>query len=260
MLAFRGDAAAEPLDDLTRTIESDRSEKARIAAVVALGKLGDRRSVQTLERALGDASPLVRSLAATALGHLGDAHALPALLRAVNDDSDSVRARAQAALARFRTPLRIDATEPLSTQPRKKTGSPRLHVVVKPMANTSPLARHLTARMRELVLAELATDNEISLDGEGSEGEQFIVDGSITRLVREQRGPWIEIVCEVKLTVSNGRGSLLSIVSGGATVQTARKSFRQSKERDLQIQALDHAIRGIQRDLLGFLSTQLAAK
>ena len=200
-----GRAAADQVDDLARTATEDRSEKARIAAVVALGKLADPRGEPALVRALDDPSTVVRDVAAAALRHV----------RAVRS-------------------------------PR------RLHVVVKGMAGPE---RGLSVRMRELVVHQLAAESEVSVDEGGPGG--FIVDGSIVKLSRGiLRGEWVEVTCEVKLTVSNAQGSLLSIVSGGATVQTARGSFREGMEPELQAEALDNAVRGAHQNLLAFLVRQ----
>ncbi len=224
VLVWARSAAADQVDDLARTARSDPSEKARIAAVVALGKLADPRGEPALVGALDDASPIVRKVAASALAHLREARAQPA------------RPAAPAAVP---TKARIVAHE----SPR------RLHVAVKTMAGP---ARHLSARMRDLVVRQLAAA-DVSVDDEGG---GFIVDGSIVRLARTARGPWVEVTCEVKLTVSNSRGSLLSIVSAGATVQTARGSFRQGMEPALQAEALDNAVRGAHENLLTFLVRQ----
>ena len=88
----------------------------------------------------------------------------------------------------------------------------------------------------------------------------FRTDGSITKLSREVKGPWVEVTCEVKLTVSNSRGSILSMVSGGATVQTARGAFKLGMEQEIQAEALENAVIGAQQNLLGFLVKQIASK
>src|SRR5262249_36603346 len=122
----------------------------------------------------------------------------------------------------------------------------RLHVVVKPMGSQ---------RMHDRLVAELAAERDLSVDGE-PDSEGYIVDGTITKLSRQNNGPWVEVTCEVKLTVSNGRGSLLSIVSRGATVQTARGAFRKTMEPTLQAQALDSAVHGVHQNLVTFLTRQ----
>ena len=257
-------AWADQIDSLARTLENDPSEKARIAAGLALGRRSDPRSLSAFIRALSDPSHVVRALAATALGHLGDLRAIPALEKALSDGSESVRSRAREALAllRPRPYLESDLTAgPVPTRARITPREPplrgRLHVVVKQMAVKTPAAQFLSGRMRDLVVSELASAPEVSVDGDGDSMHQFIVDGSITRLSRDESGPWTEITCEVKITISNSRGALLSIVSGGATVQTPRgSSLSRSVEEALQAEALDNAVRGAHENLYSFLMRQ----
>jgi hypothetical protein len=121
------------------------------------------------------------------------------------------------------------------------------------MALKGPQAPFLTARMHDLVVTHLASAPGVSISPPGNRAE-LVVDGSITRLTREMRGPYLEVTCEVRLTVSNAAGSLLSIVSGGATVQASRRT--QTGDGVLMAEALDNAIRGVGPNLLGFLSRQ----
>jgi HEAT repeat protein len=276
-------AWAGQIEDLARTIEKDRSEKARIAAVVTLGNLADPRGVPTLVRALADSSPVVRGVAATALGHIRDPRAIPALERALDDESEGVRTRARDALSLFKPAgrgggLRGEASSDPSDEPvltharvipreaprRGYQGGAKLYVVVKEMGGSNVRARHeLTARMKSRVIAELSGAPELTLDSQmAGDGRlaQFVVDGSITRLTRDFNGPWVEITCEVKLTVSDAKGAIRSMVSGGATVQTARGAYRKEMEPALQVEALDGAVRGAHQNLLNFLVKQIASK
>jgi hypothetical protein len=261
-------ARADQIDDLSRTLESDRSEKARIAAGLALGRRAEPRSLGPFIRALADPSPVVRGLAATALGHLGDVRAIPALERVLSDDVESVRARSRAALEKLRPAERGAAIEPMAgpmpTRARFAPKEPplrRLHVMVNQMGGKTPASHHLTARMRDLVMSQLAAAPDVALDAAGDNAHQFIVDGSITRLSRETNGPYVEVTCEVKITVSNARGSLLSIVTGGATVQTSRSAaLSRAVEESLEGDALDNAVRGAHENLYSFLLRQGAAK
>jgi hypothetical protein len=232
VLSMWGRAAADQVEDLARTAQGDRSEKARIAAVVALGKLADPRGEPALVRALDDPSPVVRDVAASALRHLRD--------------------------VRSRPPRRPPAPETVPTRASITPREPprRLHVIVKHMAGPE---RQLSTRMHDLVVQQLAAENVTIDDSGGPNG--FIVDGSITKLSRgTTRGPWVEVTCEVKLTVSNSQGSLLSIVSGGATVQTARGAYRQTMDAELQAEALDNAVRGAHQNLLTFLVRQAGVR
>lgn len=256
-----GRASADRVDELTRILDEDRGEKAKIAAAVALGNLGDARGVPALVRALADASPVVRGLAASALGHIGDERALPSLERALSDHHEGVRRRARDAIANIKRVPSPD--EPMITKARiipKET--PRIAkalVVVNAMGNRVRAGRDLSDRLHALVVQDLGTAGELTLDpGAGARLQRFVVDGSITRLSRQENGPWIEVTCEVKLTVSNARGSILSIVSGGATVQTSRQTWKVSMEPGLQVEALENAVHGAHRNLLSFLAKQVA--
>ncbi len=67
---------------------------AKVAAVSALGRLGEQIPVEPLVRALYDESDLVRAAAALALGTLRERSALEPLLQALHDPSWRVRAAA----------------------------------------------------------------------------------------------------------------------------------------------------------------------
>src|SRR5262249_45181212 len=60
--SLAGAAAADQVEDLARTAQEDRSEKARIAAVIALGRLADPRGEPALVHALDDPSVIVRDV------------------------------------------------------------------------------------------------------------------------------------------------------------------------------------------------------
>ena len=253
-------AWGDKVDELSRILDGQRGEKAKIAAAIGLGNLADARGVPALIRALSDGSPVVRSLAAGALGHIGDTIALPALERALSDENPGVRRRARDAITSIKRSPTPD--DPILTRARfipKETPRARALVVVSRMGNKTPRAgRAMSDKLHAMVVRELEHTNDVTLDpGAGARLQRFLVDGSITRLTRQENGPWIEVTCEVKLTISNGRGSILSIVSGGATVQTARGSWRLGMEAGLQEEALENAVRGAKRNLLSFLVKQV---
>jgi hypothetical protein len=257
-----GVARGDQIDTLARAANGDSSEKARIAAVVALGRLGDPRTYDPLLRALEDQSPVVRGVAASALGHLGDARAVPSLMHALDDDDARVRERAREAIAVLRAEHRPPpAAEPIPTRarfaPREAPRRRAVVVAVNRMGHKAPSSGHLVGRMHDLVVNQLATAPGVSVTPPGN-GAELVVDGAITRLSRDVRGPYLEITCEVRLTVSNASGSLLSIVSGGATVQASRNT--RTGEAILQTEALDNAVRGVQPNLLGFLARQGGAR
>ncbi len=66
----------------------------RARAALALGRIGDARAAEPLQRLLGDPDPGVRAQAAFASGILGDAALSPALEAALGDPDGAVAARA----------------------------------------------------------------------------------------------------------------------------------------------------------------------
>lgn len=262
-------ARSDRVDDLSRTLESETDEKARIAAAVALGRLADRRSVPVLMRALSDKNPVVRGIAANALGHIGDPQAIPALERAVGTEThETVRARVRDSLARLRpappkvvaraTPSRVSAKE----RPRLDRNS--VHVVVKTAVDqTRRGPREMPAKMRAQLVDLLRGSPNISVDGDGvstNGGGHFVLDASVTSIDRTTDGVWVEVSCQVRFALSTSEGRIVSIVTGGAKVQTPRQYFRPKMEKGLQMDALDNAVRGAHQNLVAFLARQVATK
>jgi hypothetical protein len=62
----------------------------------------------------------------------------------------------------------------------------------------------------------------------------------------------------VQISISNSKGKILSIVTGGATLQVPRASWRDSAERGLWQQALENAVRGAHQNLVSYMTRQLA--
>jgi HEAT repeat protein len=88
----------------------DRDAGTRGSAALALGRIGDRRAVESLILALADSDTFVRESAISALGKLGDPRSVNALCAALNDSNDFVRFDAATALGELKDPR---AVEPL---------------------------------------------------------------------------------------------------------------------------------------------------
>jgi hypothetical protein len=253
-------AHADRIDELSRTLEHSPEEKARLAAAVALGRLADGRGVPALNRALNDKSPVVRGVAATALGHIGDARAIPALERALGDANEAVRTRARDALSSLRGKPSPAPSGPSRVTPkeRPRLDEGKVRVTVKPMT-TKTASKELAKQMHAFVIAELQRSPEVSVATDGAVG-RFVIDGAITKLSRSNSGPWVEVSCEVRITISTADGRILSMVTGGATVQTPANYYRPKMDRGLHRDALENAVRGAHQNLITFLGRQLAAK
>lgn len=271
-------AHADRVDDLSVTLETDKSDKARIAAAVGLGRLADSRGVPALIRALTDENATVRGVACSALGHIGDARAIPALEKTLADESEAVRSRARDALVLLRerharesgggavdtaTSTRRRSTPKESARAAYDEAEPKLFVVVQTASNrTTNGGKPLGLKMKEVMLAALAHSPEVTLDaavGKNNKLKQFTIDGAITQLKRIESGKWVEVFCEVKITVSNEKGRMVGIVTGTATLQLAKSAYRNTMEKNLLVEAMENAVNGAHQNLLGYLARQLAS-
>ena len=268
---------------LSRTLRTAKSEKARISAAVALAKLKDKRATPALVKATRDRKKGVRAMAATALGHLGDKRAVPALKRLLSDDDEMVRRRAKAAIARLKKTkttkkskskskskskpsrrsklarVRIDAKEP----PLRRSAEPTVHVTVKSTADKSRgrvkkrTRKRRAQKMKKLMLAEIKGGDRVTGAKQVAEKlglESFEIDASIVKLDRRVRGKWVEVECEIRLTISNDRGKMISFLTGGAKVQVPKRTYRRQYLRQMRQEALENAVRNVHRDLLSFLN------
>jgi hypothetical protein len=242
-------ASADRVDDLTNALTNDPSWRVRLQAAVVIGKLHERRAVPALIRALNDQVETVRGMAAQVLGELGDPAAHAALERAKHDTSPFVRGQALVALNKLQG-------GPPPQVASRASNSKALHVEVGGIgAKTAHAPPELTARLREFITRELEHTPGLTLAGAPQNG--FLIDSSITQLSRRTTSDYVEISCEVSLVVGKlPSKAMVMMTSGGATVQTPRVGFRPDRERALQVDALEGAVRGAHENLLAFLKSQ----
>jgi HEAT repeat protein len=100
--------AAEPIHALSRN--SDESEYVRRTAVLALGKLGDKRAIKTLVPYVSDGEAHLRDQAIEALGHMGQ-EAIEQLVQGLAHRKPTVRKNVASALAKLGyRPRSLDAS------------------------------------------------------------------------------------------------------------------------------------------------------
>jgi hypothetical protein len=273
--------------ELSTTLSSSSSDKERISAVTALGRLGDKRALRPLVAALRDDSPTVRAIAAAALGKLGHRASVPALREATNDRDAVVRKRAQEALAQVHSANGLPAPGPggdaapagaptsapsvaskpparagFGSAPRATAPRPDLFVLVKSASDDSPgrldkktrkgHAEIVKSTMLSSLRSEpLVTSTEADADRLGLDARQL--DLSIVMLEQRMNGNYIEIEAQLRLAVSDRRGKMLSFLSGGAKVQVPRRSFDARYLPQIRREALENAVRGIFDKLLRHL-------
>jgi len=241
--------------------------------------LKDTRAVKPLVRALSDDSNVVRALAATALGHLGDPGALPALQRSTQDRDQTVRRRALDAIALIRSSSSSNgsvAARSLATVPARGAGNlanyaiaprearttPQVFVVLKSTQDKSlgnapvKLRQARATQMRSLILDQLKRDQTVTLMSSLAPDagvDPYAMDVTIMKLERAERGPFVEVECEIRVAISDRRGRMLSFLTGGAKVQVPRSTFRVQYEPQLKREALENAVRSVHGDVVKYL-------
>jgi hypothetical protein len=269
---------AEKVHDLSRTLLRGKTDKERIAAAVALGRLRDARSVKPLIQALGDSNNAVRAVAAIALGVLGDAQALPALRKASEDPDKTVRRRATEAMALIKQGgaagkggAEALTNDPLANYKLDGRESPRvddkpaLYVVVKSAQDKTAGKTDLGTRrlrashMKTLMVSELQHTQHVTTDKTEAEQlgiEPYAIDVTILKLDRVVNGPYVEIQCELRVAISNKRGKMISFLTGGAKVQVPKRTFNAAYEPQLRLEALENAVKSVHQDLITYLTSR----
>ncbi len=280
-----GDVAAanDRVAELTKMLSSSSNDKARLAAVVSLGRLGDKRAMKPLVTALTDPNAQVRMVAAAALGKLGHKAALPLLKTVATDDTDELvrgSAREAASLVAKANQLPdpwpvevgVEATPAKPTkaarkanragfgnQPRALESQTELYLVINSSADDSPgkadkKTRQVNAEILRTFLIERFRANPsvttVAADARKLSLDERHLDLSVTRLDVVTTGTMVEIEAQLRFAISDSTGKMLSFVSGGAKVQVSRKTFNPKYLANLRREALEGAMRGLYDKLL----------
>jgi HEAT repeat protein len=85
---------AKLFNEFVESLSGDHMPYARKNAAISLGRLGDKRAIEYLTRALGDENIEVRMSAASSLGQLGDEKFIDKLIEALKDSNNYLRDQA----------------------------------------------------------------------------------------------------------------------------------------------------------------------
>jgi hypothetical protein len=248
------------IDDVEQSLLHDPSYRVRVGAALVLGRIGNPRSLPVLIRALDDANPAVRASAAASLGRIGDPAAREPLAGAARDPNPMVRRMAARALQGLPEPsARGSGAARDADRPR-----PRPSFEVKPMGDRSHHAGPaMRQHMREVLTAELAPVGDVARGGGGGDsgGKDgslgFVIDGVIKNLSFAMHPDRVEVTCAVQLVISKQpSGGVFLLTSGEAVVQKPRRHFRSQNRSDMEVQALESAVRGASEDLRRHLAQQ----
>ncbi len=262
---------------LTRMLASS-SDKTRLAAVLALAKLGEPGVEKPLVTALRDPSVRVRAVAATALGRLDCNEALPTLRVLAKEDADGdVRKAASNAAIKIATAVRLpqpdnraDRTDAdafarraaPTTRPFASEPHPDLFLLVNSSSDDSPgSADKATRRMHADIIKRVLIEQckaTVSVTAIASDAQRWGLDArhvdlSVTKLAAGRTGDLIEVNAQLRLTISDDKGKMLSFLSGGAKVQVSADKFDVAYLPGLRKEALEDAMRGMFDKLLAHL-------
>jgi hypothetical protein len=145
------------------------------------------------------------------------------------------------------------------------SSSPSAYVKLQAVSDRSEEAVSLERRrlratnIRALMTEDLEKFPSISLvPGEATALDipVFTVDTTIEKLDQRVRGASVEIICELRISVTDQRGKILFLLTNGSTVRVPRKGFRTEFEGPLQHDALEGAVRGINEDLISRIDAE----
>lgn len=269
---------------LTKSLSSS-SEKTRIAAVAALGRLEDRAALKPLVTALHDPNAKVRAIAAAALGKLRHKAALPALKTAADEDPDAkVQKHArEAAIAvakhnklsdpwpnvervaqkpEARRSSKFGGRAGFGRQARAVENHPDLYVKINSAADDSPGKADKPTRkihgeiLKETLQKSFGSNPMVTMTATDAQRwglDPRHLDLSVTKLAVVQAGVYIEVEAQLRLAISDDNGKMLSFLSGGAKVQVPKKTFNAKYLPNLRKEALENAMRGMFDKLLAHL-------
>ncbi len=250
LLVLAPGARAGKVDDLAKPLLEDRSYKVRLAAALALGKIGDPAAVGPLQKALSDSNKTVRGVVAQALGRLGSPEAVQGLTDAQKREQDPfVRREISKALAH------------LSGGPKTVPGSDKRGTIFLTIGPFSVGTRNVDSEaleiLREALKRELAKLPAVTFSEHGNGKPPtlgFLIDGRITRLDTGIVSGATETNCDVKVTVARWPSkSILLWTSAGAAVSGGS---RAQDERNARRDCLDASAVQLAEDLTKFLQSQ----
>ena len=267
--------------ELAKLLSSSTSEKARMSAAASLGKLGDKRALKPLVDALHDPNAQVRAVAAAALGKLAHKASLPSLRNTARDDTDEdVRRIAhEAATLVAKANSLPDEQQPeapvedhtaatngghagFGRQGHAVEAHPDLYVVINSSADDSPGKADKKTRkvhgdiVRQVLLDQCRTAPQVTTvatDAQRFGLDARHVDLSVVKLEAAQAGNYVEVEAELRLAISDDKGRMISILSGGAKVQVPQKTFDAKYLPALRKEALENAMRGMFEKLIAHL-------
>ncbi|HWO24431.1 MAG TPA: HEAT repeat domain-containing protein [Kofleriaceae bacterium] len=251
---------------------ADPSPQVRTVAATALGQLAHKAALPALKNtANDDADETVRKAAREAALAVAKANQLPSpwpeptppqAIQATQATQAAAPA-AQAATAAGPRP-----TKPgFGKQPRTIQPSPDLYVLVNSTNDDSPGKADKATRkehadiLRQTLVSHCNTNPVVTTTAADAKRlglDPRHIDLSVVKMDVATVGALVEVDAQLRLAISDGRGKMLSFLSGGAKVQVPKGRFDPRHLPRLRREALENAVRGMFDKLVTHLRDQRA--
>jgi hypothetical protein len=231
VLLFQGTAAADTVDRLIVQLKGESDYKLRLSAAITLSKLGDKRAIPALTKALSDSNDGVRGAAAASLGALVDGSTDQKTRKSVlglldglakRDGSELVRNAAQRAQERIRK------------VPAQSSPSGGIYVNIGVMANKAAQSpgklKQLMRTTTEQTISKRASSMMTSWPAGGEPSTQqlranktsaFYIDGTLVAVETQSKGGSTLVSCKVSMLIASfPEKSMFAFLDGGARVES----------------------------------------
>ncbi len=254
-LGGRGGPIADDDGASFRDLATASDYRVRVSAALALGKSRSPGARPALEKALGDAHPAVRAAAAAALGAAGRRAGRSRRSRAPSTRRTpaSVKAELDRTMKRLSGPSATSATSaPAQAKPKFLVSVGKLENRSGVATATPALRASTRSRMAQVPGVEVLADGtDAGLEGKSRNLPAFTVDGSLTKLDKQEGTDNIGYAARVEYLVRKMPDQKLTgTMRGSAAAFADTKEVRgQSELAQLQSDAIaaavDSALKGV---------------
>jgi hypothetical protein len=251
LLGSAGVSFAREISEVIEDLAKGEDFRLRVSAALVLGKSGESRVREPLEKALADDShPAVRAAAAAALGAFGDPQSLDVLRKAAKSDaSQSVRSASATAASKISGGKEATGGGAASEAPSK---SAKVLVKIGKMTNRTTvrgkeLATVLHGATRDQAaklpgVEVLPEDSDAKATGDARKLPVVVLDGTISTLTPSASGSSLVYSAKVEFVIKR-EASLKGSVSGAAQAQDSADAATDAKRlASLQDAALTGAV------------------
>jgi HEAT repeats len=251
------------------TALADASAQVRAVAATALGQLGHKAALPALKNtANDDADETVRKAARDAALAVAKANQLPAPWPEPAAAPAPAPAAAAGTTIAAAAPTGTRPTKPgFGKQPRTIQPSPDIYVLVNTTNDDSPGKADKAARkehadiLRQTLVSSCNSNpllTTVATDAKRLGLDPRHIDLSVVKMDVATVGGVVEVDAQLRLAISDGRGKMLSFLSGGAKIQVPKTRFDPRYLPKLRREALENAVRGMFDKLVTHLRDQRA--